>query len=384
MADYQGNSGIDWERLARTTLQDHIRENEQEWLRSFSILALMEANGLISYNHSGRGFDWPVQYRRHNLTGNTGETSRNFVRVNRQQRAELPYRGYQAEDSISEGERMMNRGENAIVNLWDNFTDGLNESVRQGLAYEFFRDGNASGNEELWHGIESFMGWTQTITISSAGAVARTANDADIAAYPNDTYAGLSTVLGNYNGEGDASLSWPQGESDPQFDFWSPLILAYNSTATNFPATTDTFAGQGDEVLRLMIIELQRNAPMNMHPTTCLLSRELYAQFLNAIDGKEQIRVARGEPLELTRLGFKNVVEFDGVEVTWDTAVSSAVGYVMNYQNINLRCLYGTVFEPDGPHYDEHTQRYNAAVKHLGNLKFKSPRNFGKLVDSTP
>lgn len=382
MADYQGLSGTDWARTATTTLQQHIREAEPAWMRSFSMFALLEANGLIVYNQSGRGFDWPVEYRRHNLEGNTGETTRNFARVNRHKRAELPLnRGYQAVDSISEAERLMNRGESAIVNLWDNFIDSLNRSVKQGIAKEFFTDGNATGNETKWHGIESFMGSTQTVTITSAGAVARTANAADIVAYPNDTYAGLSTVLGNYGGEGDATLSWPRGDVDGQFDFWSPLIFHYDSTAADYPASTDTFAGQGDEVLRAAIIETQRNAPMEDHPTTCLLDRALYRQFLNAIDGKEQIRVQRGEGLELTSLGFKNVVEFDGVEVSWDTAVPGNVGYVMNYRNIELRCMYGTVFESEGMMYDEFEQRYNAVVKNLGNLKFKSPRNFAKLAD---
>jgi hypothetical protein len=385
MADYQGNSPTDWERLGSTTLQEHVREEEPAWMRSFSMFALIESAGQILYNQSGRGFDWPVQYRRHNLSGNTGETSRNFVRRNLDKRAELPInRGYQAEDSFSEAERLMNRGENAVVNFIDNFVERLDRSVKQGIALEFFTDGNATGNTEKWHGIESFMGWTQTVTITSAGAVARSANDADIVAYPNDSYAGLSTVLGNYSGDGDSTLSWPRGYADPEFDFWSPLIFAYNSSATDYPAAGDTFATQGDEVLRAAIIECQRNAPMEDHPTTCLLDRALYRQFLNAIDGKEQIRVQRGEPLELTALGFKNVVEFDGVEVSWDTATPGNVGYVMNYKNIQLRCMYPTVFDAQGPIFDEHTNRYNAVVQSLGNLKFRSPRNFAKLVDSTP
>lgn len=385
MADYQGLSSVDHARLAATTLQEHIRDEEEAWMRSFSIFALIESGGNILYNQSGRGFDWSVRYRRHNLSGNTGETSRNFVRRNLNKRAELPYRGFQAEDSYTEAERLANRGESAVVNFIDQFTERISSSVRQGIAYEFFTDGNATGSEEKWHGIESFMGWTQTVTISSAGAVARSANDADIVAYPNDTYASLSTVLGNYGGDGDSTLSWPRGRVDPEFDFWSPLIFAYNSTATDYPATTDTFAGQGDEVLRAAIIECQRNAPMEDHPTTVMLDRALYRQFLNAIDGKESINRNPGQgPSELTSLGFKNVVNFDGIDVTWDTATPGNTGYVLNWRNIQLRCMYGEVFNAIGPFYDEHTQRYNAVVQNLGNLKFKSPRNFAKLVDSTP
>jgi hypothetical protein len=381
---YTGFSNTDWARSAATTLAQHVRDEEQAWMRSFSIGALIEANGQILYNQSGRGFDWPVRYRRHNLEGNTGETSRNFVRRNLWQNPYLEFRGYQAVDSITEKELQENRGDEAIVRLWDNFTSRLEESVKQGLAPEFFVDGNATGNTERWHGFESFMGWTQTVTISTAGATARTANDADLVAYPNDTYAGLSTVLGNYGGEGDSAQSWPQGQADPEFDFWSPLIFAYNSTATNYPTAGDTFATQGDEVLRLANIHCQRNSMPGGQMSTVILDRGKYAEFLNVIDGKEQINVNRGQPSELVSLGFRNVVEFDGLEVTWDTAMPANVGYGLNWKNIELRCMYDSIFKSEGPYYDEFTQRYNVAVKSLSNLKFSSPRNFVKLVDSTP
>lgn len=378
---YQGYSNTDWARDAATTLTNHIRDEEQAWMRSFAIGALIEANGQIMYNQDGRGFDWPVRYRKHNLEGNTGETERNFIRKNLWQTPALEYRGYQAVDSITEKELQQNRGESAIIRLWDGFQRRLDESVQQGIAAEFFIDGNATGNTTRWHGFESFMGGTQTITEGTAGAVARTANAGDISLYPNDTYAGLSTVLGNYGGDADSVVTWPRGQVDPEFDFWSPLVIHYDSTATAFPSSTDTFAGQGDEVMRFAIIHTQRNSMQSGQLTTCILDRQLYASFLNLIDGKEQIRVTRGEPTSLVSLGFKNVVEFDGLEVTWDAAVPANVGYGLNWKNIELRCMYGQIFQSEGPYYDEFTQRYNVAVKNLGNLKFQSPRNFFKLAD---
>lgn len=381
---YQGFTNTDSARAAATTLAQHIREEEQAWMRSFAIGAMLEANGRILYDQGGRGFDWPVRYRRHNLEGNTGQTARNFVPRNLWQTASLEYRGYQVPDSITEKELMENRGESAVIKLWDNFIDRIQQSVKQGINLEFFIDGNAAGNTERWHGFESFFGWTQTVTITSAGAVGRTANDADEVAYPNDTYAGLSTVLGNYGGDGDATLSWPNGTIDPEFDFWSPLVVAYNSSAAAFPSATDTWAGQGDEVLRYAIIGTQRNSMQEGQLTTCILDRSMYRTFLNLIDGKEQIRVTRGEPTSLVSLGFKNVVEFDGLEITWDTAIAGNIGYGMNWANMSLMCMYSQIFQSEGPHYDEHTQRYNAVVKSLSNLRFQSPRNFFKLVDSTP
>lgn len=390
MAEYQGFSNTDWARTLNTTLADYTREEEMAWMKNFQIGALLEANGRISYNHAGRGFTWPVRYKKHRLEGNTGETPRNFARVNLWKTASLPYRGYQATDSVSEKELQENRGEAAIVSVMDNFVGRIEDSIKQGIASEFYNDGNATGNEEMWHGFESMFAFTQTVTVGTAGATARTANAADYVAYPADTYADLSTTLGNYGGEGDPSLAWPEGVCDPEFDFWSPLIVAYDSSA--FDGSADTFAAQGDEALRFGIIHGQRNSNTNGQITNILLDRTLYYQLLNLLDSKERILISSEN--ELRAMGFRNTVVFDGVTVSWEAAIPAAgtgvsgvsgslIGYGFNWSNMELRCMYDTMFKAEGPYYDEHTQRYNAAVKTLSNLKFNSPRNFVKWCQAT-
>jgi len=376
---YQGYTNTDWARTAATTLADHIRDEEQAWMKNYQLGALLEANGRISYNHGGRGMTWPVRYRKHAMEGNTGETPRNFARKNLWKVAALPNkRGYQATDSISKGEMLENRGEPAIIKLFDDFVERISESMKQGVGPEFYIDGNATGNEQSWHGLESAFGATQTVTAGTAGAVARTANAADFVGYPNDTYAELSTVLGNEGGEGDPVATWPNGVNDPEFDFWSPLLVNY--TCSGFSGAADTWAAQGDEALRFGIIHGQRNSLQDGQMTNVLLDRNLYFQLLNLIDNKEQLNVNRGEDWSLVRLGFKNVVGFDGIEVSWETGIPANVGYGLNYKNIELRCMEDTIFKSEGPFYDEHTQNYNAVVYTLSNMKLNSPRNFVKYL----
>lgn len=358
-------------------------------MKNFQIGALLESNGRITYNHGGRGFIWQVRYKKHPLEGNTGETPRNFVRQNLWKNAALPYRGYQATDSISEKELMENRGEAALIKLSDQFVARIEDSVKQGVQTEFYIDGNATGNEEMWHGFESMFGFTQTVTAGTAGATARAANAADFVAYPSDTYAELSTILGNYGGDGDPSLTWPEGVNSPEFDFWSPLIVNY--TCSGFGGSADTWEAQGDEAMRFGIIHGQRNTNTNGQITNIVLDRTLYFQLLNLMDGKERIIVSSDN--ELRALGFKNTIVFDGVTVSWETGIPAAgtgvsgasgtlIGYGFNYSNIELRCMYDSMFKSEGPIYDEHTNRYNAVVSTLSNLKFSSPRNFLKLCDT--
>lgn len=370
---YTNYSTSSWARVASTTLAKHIREEEEAHLRSFPMFAQFEAAGNVMLNQGGAGFDWPVRYKNHTVSGNTGETERNFVRANLWKTASLEYRGLQVTDSISYKEWRENKTEEGIVKVYDGMTARLTESMKQTLPVHFFIDGSASGNELLWHGLDSLFAATQTINISTGAA--QTANAADKLAYPNDTYAGLSTVLGNYGGSQESGAVWPEGVATADYDFWTPLIINYTSTA--FGGAADTFAGQGDEALRYGIVHAQRNSGPDGMITTAVLSRNLYIDFENLVDNKEQIFIT-GD-MSLRALGFRNVIVYDGVEVTWDTAVPYNYGYGYNYNFCELRCMDDTMYRVEGPEYDIQTQRFNAVVSMLSNLKFRSPRNFFQL-----
>lgn len=392
MAEYSGTSAIDWARLIATTISDHIRDEESTWMKSYQMLALLEANNRLTYNHAGRGFDWPVEYRAHQIYGNTGETTRTFARRNKWKTAQLPYhRGYTVDDAISNGELLANRGEAAIVNLTNNFVTRLEKSIKHGMSTEIYVDGNATGNETSWHGFFSMFNTNGTTTITSGAQ--RSANAADVVGYPSDTYAGLTTGLGDYGGE-DGDAVWPLGACDPEFDFWSPLVVNPLSTnAAAFPSSTDTWAGAADEVLRYSILQSQRNQSMNGGLTNFFLNRESYGAFLNLIDNKEQIRITRGEGQGLISLGFRNVVEFDGVEVSWEAGVPSVTpstytnasktlrGFGFNFNNVEYRSMHSTLLDSEGPFYDEDTQQHKYVASTLGNLKFESPRNLVAIVE---
>lgn len=392
MAAYSGQSNTDWARTIATTLADHIRDEEPSWMKAYQMLALLEANGRISYNHAGRGFDWPVEYRAHQLLGNTGETPRNFTRRNKWQTAALPYRGYQVEDSISNKELAENRGEAAIIRLADGFLTRMERSIKHGLATEIYPDGNATGNETSWHGFFSMFNTNGTVTITSGAQ--RSANAADVVGYPDDSYATLTTDLGDYGGEQATGTVWPLGQCDPEFDFWSPLVVnATSSNAAAFPASTDTWAAAADEVLRYSILQSQRNASENGQLTNFFLNRESYGAFLNLIDNKESLQVRRNEAGTLWSMGFRNVVDFDGVEISWEASVPSTTpstytnaskvlrGFGFNFNNIELRSMMDSLFTSEGPFYDEDTQMHKYVCSTLSNLKFSSPRNFVAIVE---
>lgn len=384
---YKGFNPVAFARSSATTLAHHVRTIEEAFLRNYQIGALLEANGRVNYNNSGEGFDWPVQYRIHNVEGNTGETQRNFVRRNLWKTAYLDFRGYQATDSMFYREFLSNRGPEGIVKVYDNFTERLTTSIKQALGNQYYIDGAVTGNETNWHGLETIFNCSttrgtaasnQTITAGTEGAVARSANAADLCGFPQGTYAGLYMNPGYYGGENEDGKTWPDGLADPEFDFWSPLVVNYTTTHTDISSSTNTWAGQGLEVLRYAIIACQRNVSMEGQITNILLNRDLYRQCLDALDDKEQINITSENGLRA--LGFKNVFVFDGVEVSWEVAVPSGVGYGINYNMMELKSMDESLLRVEGPEYDMDSQSFNAVVSTLSNLKFSSPRGMFKVM----
>jgi hypothetical protein len=364
-------SSTDWARSIATTIINHLREEEIASLRKYKVFAALEGSGNIRTNMSGRGFDWEIQYRNHTPSGNNGETPRTFARQNLWKRAELEYRGAQVTDAIYKREMLENRSAQALVNVAGKMASRLLTSMEQYLAREWVKDGYMSGNELRFHGIESFMGTNGTVNINDG--TQRSANAADPFCYPSDSYAGLSTVLGAYGGAQKSGV-WPNGEADPEFDFFSPVIVNY--TSSYFGATT--WKDNCSKAIREALHQTRRNDTKEDQVDMVLLDRRLFIDMLNTLDAKERVIVSRTNGLR--SYGFTDVFEFDGCEHSAENSIPANTGYGLAIGNMELLCMENQLMVSEGPFYDEITQQYRYVVSTLGNLKFKSPRNFFKLT----
>lgn len=371
-------SPTDWARAIATTIVQHTREEEIAVFRRFKVFAMLEQSGNILMNQSGRGFDWNVRYRNAPVTGNSGDTPRTFSRINMWKRAELPWRGFTATDSIYRRELLENRGQQALVNVASQMANRLQESLEQYLSYQPYVDGNAPGNENFFHGALSFLGYNGTINESAAGvAEQRAASQSDRFGYPTDSYAGLSTQLGYYGGGrlNAATGTFPDVPVDPEFDFYSPLIVNYNSTGWGNSAKWGENAVQAT---REGIVQCKRNDTRESQIDMVILDRKLFVSYLNQLETKERAIVSRENGLRA--YGFSDVFEQDGCEIAHEVAVPPGLGFGFSVGNMELRCLENQLFMAEGPYFSEETQAYRYACSTLGNMRFKSPRNFFLLA----
>lgn len=364
----------EWSRVVNSTIRQYVRGEENNVMRARKLTALLKERGRIQYNAAGEQLDWKVKYKRAPLFGFADSDTLTFSRRNRWKTAVLPWRGYAMTDSMTKKEKLMNKSVEAIVKVYNSIAKNLMEDIEEEFGDELYIDGNASGNSKRIHGLESFLAATQTINVST-GAY-RTANAADRAGAPSDTYAGLSTILGNYGGTWTGS--WPEGTGEAHYDFWTPVLINYTSTA--FGGATDTWAAQGDEALRYMLISAQKNRSKRGEIDMTLLEKLLYNDLLNLLDSKERFNSVPGRNMgSLAKLGFSNVVNFDGCEVTWEYGVGSAIGYGLNVDAMELQSLQSQLFVPEGPDFDIASQSWRFSIDFYGNARH-NPRCFGKLL----
>jgi len=373
-------SSTDWARSIGTTIVNYLREEELTTFRKFKVFAALEGSGNVIMNQGGLGLNWQVRYRNQPVTGNNGETPRVFARQNLWVDANLPYRGYQVTDSIYKREMLENRGQQALINVAGKMASRLQESMEQHLAKEVWIDGNRAGNELRFHGIESFMGYDSTININD-GTKRVTANADDPFGWPSDVYGGVNTGLGAVAGSQLEGV-WPNGACDPEYDFYSPIIV--NVTSKYFKgktaAGTDSFTwdDQCVQAVREGIHQAKRNDTRESQIDMVVLDRKWYIAYMNKLDSKERALISSNTGLK--KYGFNDVFQQDGVDITTEYAVPANTGYGLSIQNMELRCMEGSLMTAEGPFYNEDTQAYRYVVSVLANLKFRSPRNFFKLA----
>lgn len=380
-------SPTDWARVIGTTIVNHLREEELAVFRRFKIFAMLESSGNVVMNQSGRGFDWNVRFRNAPVTGNTGDTPRTFSRVNMWKRAELAWKGFTSTDSIYRRELLENRGQQALVDVASKMAERLKESLEHHLSYQPYRDGNDPQNPNDFHGLESFLNYldssgnAQTIN-ESTGAARTSSNTGDRYGFPDDNYAGISTKLGFYGGGKITSATgiWPNVPVDPEYDFYSPVIINYNASSFN-SAGTRSWRANCVFAMREGIHQCKRNDTKEAQIDMVVLDRQLYIQFLNTYKDIERIQVTKENGLKA--LGFSDTVTLDGVEITSEYACPAGKGYGLSIGNMELRCLENQLFVGEGPFYEEELQSYRYACSTLGNLRFRSPRNFFLLAPVT-
>ncbi len=374
-------------RSQHTNIVKTLREAEVACFRHFPVGDELMRRGRVKYNQGGEGLQWPVRYKLHPTRGNDGTTPLTFEEHDQWLTASLQYRGLQCTDKITEKEMLVNRdSETRIVNVFGTMVSRMKDSMNDALKFLPYRDGS-SASDLLPQGIETMLTATQTIDLddnTDTQPSGNTASATDLVAYPNGTYAGLSTVLGAYGGTYRSTMTftapfmnWPLGRADTEYDFWTPLIGNYDSDT--LPGTTHTWAGQATAAIRFLHDNLMRNSNSGADANLCVMERSMYTDLCTLQEGKERTMVTTAAP-GAKQYGFGAEIFVDTLRCKSDYAITSRVAYIFNLDQLSVISMYPTLFKVNSePDYDMASQSYRYAALALMNYRFESPARFGAL-----
>jgi hypothetical protein len=360
----------EFNRVLQTTIRKYVKGAEDNTVRSRKLPSLLKSKGRMTFNHSGTMLDWGVKYKQRQIDGYADGDTLAFARSDNHKRAQVPWRGYTMTDMVTKKERLMNRGREQLIRIFEDMTSEMMKDFGDAFHSQFYVDGNAAGNNKRLMGFDTFAGFSGTVAAS-------------LVANPSDTYANLSTALGNYGGSWTGA--WPTGVGPSEYDFWSPVLVDY--TNSGWTASTKTWPNTCVEAMRYGILRAKRNDTLQGMLDTIFLGGEQYRQWLDLLDDKERVNVNTGKTKGLMALGWGDVQPFEGAEVTWEFGVPTDAagieqGYGFNIDEMELCSLQASLFEPEGPFYDEASLSHRFAIHMFGNMKF-NPRYFAKWIKAT-
>lgn len=361
------------QRVADATISMWEKTVSEDTINYFPLLALLKAKGAIKHMSGGGEIRWVPRVKDHDLQGYVDGGPKAFQKVRTTRNAYLPIRGYELTDACTLMEQLQNQGEAAQIKLIGQKLNFMYEAGRRQLAKKFWQDGNASGNEEDFHGFESFC---------SINTGSQTASDR-LATVLNDTYASLSTSYTGINSQAAAG--------DDDYGVWSPRIVNTNINPGGGARSWEDYA---DEFVRTGILESSYGTAPEDNLDLILCHKTAYEQLLNILDDKEQLNLRRGEDVMMrAKFGFKNFVELDGVAIGWDHSLAgfrtdansdTVHAYGFNTSKLALYLLSKGGKKSLFMSRVEWNQDYQAErvwLGILGNLRFRNPRYFCKWAD---
>lgn len=355
------------QELLKTTAPEYFKGEIDACIRDRPELAFLQKKGRINYNVKSPTHTWDTDYDEPPISTYGSGTEFTFDTYDYWKQSTLDVRGYHATAKVHDADVEKNKG-NALVDLMGKQMPKLKDKMRKHMHAELYVDGMSSGNDLRWCGYETWA--------ADDGATVA----ADIVARPNDTYAGNSTAPGTDSTNWSTALStkpnatinkdWPEGKGDTAFDWNSPILANWSSTnwGTNSPYWIDNA-----EILIMRVVRWLKRLG-GTRPDMLLCASHLHADYATFQKARYRIIVPHEE---FEDMGFGETYKQDGVAIYDSFDCAANLGYFLNFDLMELNCVYEDLWRTEGPWFDRDTDQHRFKVKHMGNLRF-TVKGFGK------
>jgi hypothetical protein len=320
-------------RVNTISIMNYLREKEVNVVENQKLLALLKSWGRIKFNVTGPGLNWKVVMDRNDFVPYSDLQEQVFNRPNRYKQAELGWAGYRMSEQISEMERLQNGdSKTAIIKLVADTADRMMDDMGYGFNNELFVDGSLAANAGRISGLKTVLG--------------KTGNSAVAFPVSNTSYAGIDMTPAAYGGA-LIDGAWPYGQMDPNYAFFTPLQVAYDVASTaHWPGTT--WADNCIGALRYGLLYARNRRGAQGRVSQIFVTATMWGQLATEYEEKVRLPVERGEKQSLYNLGFGGeVINFDGVEVTFGSEIGDGEGFGINKECIELNSMKPQLFNPN-------------------------------------
>jgi hypothetical protein len=344
-------------------------------IRHRVFLAALAKKGRIEYNASGLENVWQIEFSQPEVTvfNDSGQTLQ-FSNHDAFRQVSTGWGHYIATDSMGKLQDMANKGDEALVSLFQTKMNRLAKSIKDNIHLECYGDGEAPGRAGHLHGLETFLG-VGTVT---AG---------DLVAIPDDTYGKtlLPTKPGSLGGRWSASgttfpnatlaKDWPNGSGEAAFDAASPKLVNWSSNAwgTNSTLWEDNCWRSISQTITWLYIL----GGSDGLPGVCVMSSDLYQGFKNHHEVLRRLMVPHNMSDDI---GYEGLAfNMEGVALTTEYGIPAQTAYMMNMDHIVMRSLHDDLIWVEGPDkVPERGWAWVMAAGFFGNLCFQ-PKYVAKL-----
>lgn len=345
--------------------------------RNRRYLRKLRERGRVMYNADPEEFYWDLEFRDPAVETYVGGALIDFSDTDLYRQLSISRRGYVASDTMTEEDKLAQQTGAAILKRYDKKFPQLMRGMENVACGDLYIDGGATGNNRRFEGVETFLGDDGATT------------SADILARPSDTYGGLSTVPASEGGSWSTALAtkpnatlatdWPYGQGDSEYDFMSPKLCNYSSTGWNTGDTT--FESNCERAIRALAIWCTHGNGEGGMPSEIVLSADLYEKYLNHNAAKGRAIL----PFPANMDWGINAQKYDGInqegwKIVHDYDCPAGKGYALNYDKMQMMMLGSQMYLPDGPNWDPYRRSYLFSVACYGNIRYWSPKFFGKLA----
>lgn len=237
---------------AKTAAPKYMNDFMDQTMRKHSLLNMMKEYGMIEYNAGDAATIYQIKVREHAVRTKVDTTRLTFENSDLFEQCEVDVRAYEASDILTEEQYKKNQGEGRLINLMDAKMKGMVSTLWRRMNEYLYHDGDLAAYLDGFRGLESCLADDGATVVG------------DRVAAPSDTYAGLSTALGNFGGTWSTDLAsadqynttlandWPNGKgSNGSYDANSPLLINWSSTAWG------TSSNLWDDNLEIVLREAQ-------------------------------------------------------------------------------------------------------------------------------